>query len=167
MPNPSFNRSANSGEGTYDFRAGVRFSQFLGNRSARAEDRAAQASRQQAAEAVGNLEQIVLFDVRIAVNRVESARRLIAASEATKLFQEQTLAAEQERFAVGAGTGLQVAQAQRDLLVSQIAEIRSIVNYRIARTELYRAEGSLLERRGVQFAAAEGGAKTDSGILPE
>ena len=44
---------------------------------------------------------------------------------------------------------------KRDLLVSQIAEITSIVNYRIARTQLYRAEGSLLALRGIQFGAAE------------
>ncbi len=143
------------GEGTYDISAGVRLSQFLGNRAARARDLAARASRRQAAEAVRNLEQIVRFDVRLAANSVESARRQIAASEATRLFQEQSLAAEQERFAVGAGTALLVAQAQRDLLASQIAEIRSIVNYRIARTELYRAEGSLLERRGIRLATAD------------
>lgn len=143
------------GAGTYDFEAGIRFSQFIGNRSARARDREARASRQQAAEAVRNLEQLVRFDVRLAANRVESARRQITASEATRLFQEESLKAEQERFAVGAGTALLVAQAQRDLLVSQIAEITSIVNYRIARTQLYRAEGSLLALRGIQFAAAE------------
>jgi outer membrane protein TolC len=143
------------GSGTYDFEAGIRFSQFIGNRSAKARDREARASRQQAAEAVRNLEQLVRFDVRLAANRVESARRQIAASEATRLFQEESLEAEQERFAVGAGTALLVAQAQRDLLVSQIAEITSIVNYRIARAQLYRAEGSLLALRGIQLAAAE------------
>jgi outer membrane protein TolC len=45
-----------------------------------------------------------------------------------------------------------VAQAQRDLLVSQIAEVEAIVNYRIALVRLYLAEGSLLERRGIRFA---------------
>jgi len=143
------------GGDTYDVEAGLRFTRLIGNRTARARDLAARASRQEAAEAVRNLEQLVRFDVRLAANRVESARRQIGASEATRIFQEQSLEAEQERFAVGAGTSLLVAQAQRDLLAIQIAEIRSIVNYRIARTELYRAEGSLLERRGVQLTAVE------------
>ncbi len=57
--------------------------------------------------------------------------------------------AEKERFDVGASTALDVALAQRDFLRSQINEIESIVNYRIALVKLYLAEGSLLDRRGI------------------
>ena len=151
-----FDAVGNLGDGTYDLSAGIRLSAFLGNRAARAQDLAARATRQQAAEAVKNLERIVGYDVRLALVRLESARRQIAASEATRIYQEETLTAESERFSVGAGTALLVAQAQRDLLVSQIAEIRSVVNYRIARMELYRAEGSLLDRRGITISGAGG-----------
>ena len=49
----------------------------------------------------------------------------------------------------GATTALLVAQAQRDLLQSQIAEVRAMVNHRQALIDLYRLEGSLLLRRGV------------------
>jgi outer membrane protein TolC len=47
-----------------------------------------------------------------------------------------------------------VAQAQRDLLETRIAESQAIVDYRIALVGLYRAEGSLLDRRGVAIVAA-------------
>jgi outer membrane protein TolC len=67
------------------------------------------------------------------------------------MLQEQTLEAEQERFSIGSTTSLLVAQAQRDLLVSQLAEIEAIVAYRVALVSLYLAEGSLLERRGIQL----------------
>jgi outer membrane protein TolC len=137
---------------TYDLAAGVRLSHLLGNRSAEARDLAAHASRAQAAAAVANLRDLVRLDVRLAANEVERTRREISASAATRRFQEETSNAEQERFAVGASTALLVAQAQRDLLASQIAEIESIVNHRIALTKLYLAEGSLLERRGVQLS---------------
>lgn len=140
------------GGSTYDFSAGIRFSHLLGNRSAQARDLGARASRRQAVEAVANLSELVRLDVRLAANDVERTGREIEASAATRRFQEQTLSAEQERFAVGASTSLLVAQAQRDLLVSQIAEVESIVNHRIALTNLYLAEGSLLERRGVTLA---------------
>ena len=69
----------------------------------------------------------------------------------TRALQEQTLQAEQERFSVGASTSLLVAQAQRDLLVVQLAEIEAIVDYRIALVSLYLAEGTLLQRRGIQL----------------
>lgn len=141
----------------YDFRAGVRLSHFLGNRTAEAQDLAARASQRQAAEAVDNLRQIVQVDVRLAVNEVERSRQQISATKVTRTHREETLKAEKERFDVGASTALQVAQAQRDLLISSIAEVKAIVNYRVALVRLYLAEGSLLERRGVRIPAGETG----------
>lgn len=134
---------------TYDLRAGVRLSQYIGNRAAKAQDIAARASRRQAADAVGNLQQMVQVDVRLAFNEVERARQQIFASRATRALREETLSAEKERFDVGVSTSLLVAQAQRDLLVSSIDEVRAIINYRTALVRLYLAEGSLLDRRGV------------------
>lgn len=136
---------------SYDFAAGISFSHFIGNREARAKDLAARASSEQAEAAVANLRSLVELDVRLALNEIDRARQQIEAGGITRKLQEQTLAAEQERFAVGDSTSLLVAQAQRDLLVSQLDEIRSIVEYRIALINLYRAEGSLLERRGIRL----------------
>lgn len=137
-----------SGE-TYDVTAGVRLSQALGNRTATARDEQARANRRQSAEAVANLEQFVRFEVRLAANEVERARRLIAATATTRALQEETVAAEQARFEVGASTAILVAQAQRDLLASQIDEVEALVTYRDALIRLYLAEGSLLGRRGI------------------
>ena len=142
-------------EDTNDYLVGMRLSHFLGNRAAQARDLAARATRRQAAAALANLQQIVRLDVRLAINEVERSRQQIAASKATRMFEEQTLQAEIERFDVGSSTALLVSQAQRDLLASRIAEVRAIVNYRIALLRLYLAEGSLLERRGVRIAASE------------
>ncbi len=134
---------------TYDVSAGIRLSHALGNRAAMALDEQARATFLQAREAVRNLGQIVRLEVSLAVNEVERARQQISASEATRRLEEQTARAEEERFDVGSSTALLVAQAQRDLLASQIAEVRAIIEYRIALVELYLAEGSLLQRRGV------------------
>jgi outer membrane protein len=134
---------------TYDLRAGVRLSHYIGNRAAEARDLAARASRRQAADAVDNLQQMVQVDVRLAFNEVERARQQIFASRATRALREETLNAEKERFDVGVSTSLLVAQAQRDLLASSIEEVRAIISYRTALVRLYLAEGSLLDRRGV------------------
>lgn len=134
---------------TFDFTTGLEFTYPLGNRTAEGLDRAARLSRRQAAAAVQNLEQLVRQDVHIAAVEVERAREQIAASAATRMLREEALRAEEERFRVGDSTSLLVAQAQRDLLESQIAEVDVIVAYRIALIELYRAEGSLLGRRGL------------------
>lgn len=138
---------------TYDLSVGLSLSQSLGNRSAKARNQAAQFSQQQAEQAVASLRQLVSLDVHLAANELERTRQQIAASAVTRALQEQTLAAEQERFEAGSSTSLLVSQAQRDLLISQIAEVRAIFNYRIARVNLFLAEGSLLERRGIELGS--------------
>lgn len=149
---------ANLDEDTYEVLAGIEFRQALGTRVARARDAAARATFEQRQAAVANLAHLVELDVRLAVNEVERAREQIAAGAVTRALQEQTLQAEQERFDVGASTSLLVAQAQRDLLAAQIAEIEAIVTYRIALVNLYRAEGSLLQRRAIRVGAPPGAA---------
>ncbi len=139
-------------EETYDVAAGVRFSHLLGNRAAEARNLQARTERRQAARSILNLQQLVRLDVRLAANEVQRARQQISASAATRSLQEAVLQAERERFDVGTSTALLVAQAQRDLLESQIAEVEAIVNYRIALVNLYLAEGSLLQRRGITIA---------------
>lgn len=134
---------------TYDYTAGVSLRGLIGNRVAKAGDYATRISYQQTVDAVANLRQIIELEVRLAVNEVERTWQQISASKATRLLEEEKLKAEKERFEVGAGTSLLVAQAQRDLLISRIAEVRAVIKYRIALVKLYLAEGSLLERRGV------------------
>jgi outer membrane protein TolC len=143
----------NMDEDTFDATVGVRFSQSLGRLTARGEQRAAIVTRQQGAAAVANLEQLVAADVRLAINEVERARQQIAASTTTRILQSRTAQAERERFEAGVGTSLLVAQAQRDLLQAEIAEVAAVVEYRLALIGLYVAEGSLLERRGITIDA--------------
>jgi outer membrane protein len=104
---------------------------------------------------VRNLEELIALDVRLAVNEVERIRQQITATRITRELQEKSMHAEKERFDVGASTALLVAQAQRDHLVSLIAEVEAVINYRIALVRLYLAEGSLLDRRGIRFDVEE------------
>lgn len=133
----------------YDVVAGIRFNQFIGETAAKGRDLAARATREQSAEALLNHEQIVRLDVRLALNELERSRQQIAASSAIREHLEATVQGEVERLEVGSTTALQVAQARRDLLAAQIEEVVTRINYRIALINLYLAEGSLLERRGI------------------
>jgi outer membrane protein TolC len=137
----------------YDAVAGLKLSHYLDNLSAEGRHTVALASARQAGAALDNLEQQVELDVRLALNQVERARRQIFATRLTRELQEKAVFAEMERFDVGKSTSLLVAQAQRDLLASQINEVQAIVYYRISLVRLYLAEGSLLQRRGVSVAA--------------
>lgn len=141
----------------YDFSAGVSFSHFLGDRAGRARDLAARATRQQAAASIDNLRQLIALDVRIAATEVERARQQIAATAATRNLREEALRAEEERFRVGTSTSLLVAQAQRDLVASQIDEVEAITGYRIALIDFYLAQGTLLQHRGIHLDAGHSG----------
>ncbi len=148
----SFGRAFQDLDGdSFDVAAGLELSASLGNRSARGLDRAAATGRRQAAEAVRNLEQLVEVDVRTAAAEVERARQQIAASSVTRTLREEALRAENERFRVGSSTTLLVAQAQRDLLESQIAEVEARTAYRLALIDLHLAEGTLTQRRGLDL----------------
>jgi len=125
------------------------------NRDARARHQRAELSRQQAAEALANLEQLVQVDVRAACIEVRRTREQVTATAATRTFQEENLRAETEKFRVGKSTTLLVAQVQRDLLSAQIAEIEAVVNHMIAVVDLYRLDGSLLIRCGIQAPGDE------------
>lgn len=139
------------GQDNYDLLGGIRLSSYLNNRAAKAEHLAARASREQAEAALTNLANLIKLDVLLAANELARTREQIAASAVTRSFEELTLKAEQERFFVGNVTSLLVAQAQRDLLVSQLNEIEAVIDYRIALVNLFLAEGSLLERRGIRL----------------
>ncbi len=112
-------------------------------------------SREQAQKALDNLSQLVEVDVRTAYIEVNRTKQQIAASSVTRRFDEEKLRTETEKLRVGKSTSFLVAQAQRDLLISRIAEVRALANYLKALIDLYRQDGSLLERRGISAPGRE------------
>jgi outer membrane protein TolC len=139
----------------YDALAGVRFNYPVFNRDAKAIHRRALLTREQAQKALENLSQLVEVDVRTAHIAVNRTKQQIAASSVTRMFDEEKLRTESEKLRVGKSTSFLVAQAQRDLLVSRIAEVRALANYLKALIDLYRQDGSLLERRGISAPGRE------------
>jgi outer membrane protein TolC len=148
----------NVGQEPYDALAGLSFEYPLGNRDAEAKYRRARLSREQADEALANLTQLVEVDVRTAFIEVQRARQQIFATAATTKAQEETVKAEQEKFKVGKSTSLLLTTAERNLLASRIEEVRAMVAYLKALSNLYLMDGSLLVRRGI---SAPGGAPAE------
>ena len=114
---------------SYDVEAGLIFEFPLSNRAAKARHSRAVISKQQSIKALENLIQLAQVDVRTAYVEVDRTHEQITATAATREFQEEKLRVETEKFRVGKSTSLLVAQAQRDLVVSQIGEILAIANY--------------------------------------
>jgi outer membrane protein len=141
--------------GYYDFSAGLAVQYPFRNREAEARHRRSTLRRDQALESLANFAQLVELDVRTAYIEIDRAKEQIAASRATLELQQEKLRIETEKLRVGRSTAFLVSQAQRDLLSSQIAEVQAVANYLKALVELYRLEGSLLERRGISAPGRE------------
>jgi outer membrane protein TolC len=140
---------------SYDALAGVSLEDPILNRDARAKHQRALLTRDQLREAVENFKLTIQVDVRSAYVEAQRAREQVTATAATRKLQEEKLRAETEKFRVGKSTSLLVAQAQRDLVASQIDEVLAVTTFLKALVDLYRLEGSLLVRRGVQAPGAE------------
>jgi len=139
----------------YDFTTGLDFELPVHNRAKTALDRRARASYQQDLQSIENLKQLISLDVRNGLLEVERSLQQIVASSSRRVLQEEVSRAETVRFEVGTATALDVARVQRDLLESRINEVEAIVNYRLALTDLYLLDGTLLLRRGIQGPGAE------------
>ncbi len=139
-------------DGMYDATVGVQLAYPLGDRDAKAQHRRALLSRIQAGEALTNLEQLVESDVRSAYIEVNRVREQISATAATRRLQEETARAETEKFRVGKSTAILVAAAERDLLQSRISEVQAVIDYRKALADLFRLDGSLLDRYGIEIS---------------
>jgi outer membrane protein len=141
--------------GSYDAVLGLAGELAPINRAARASHTRAVLSHEQAREAIANLSQLIETDVRSAFLEVARSQEQVSATAATLRLQEEKARSEAEKFRLGKSTSLLVAQAQRDLLASQIAQVQAVTNYLKAFVEIYRQEGSLLDRRGIAAPGAE------------
>jgi len=133
----------------WDASLGLKFQYNLGNRAELAQHRRTTLNQLQVEQSLRNMEQTVQVDVRSAHVKVQVAAEKIRATEATRKLREESSRIEAEKFRVGRSTEILVAQAWRDLVTAEIAEISAVIAYRKALVDLYRLEGSLLERRGV------------------
>jgi outer membrane protein TolC len=100
------------------------------NRTAKAQNAQARLAREQALVSLQRLEMNVVSEVRTAARAVETNRKRVESSRAARTLQEQRLDAEEKKFAAGMSTNFFVTQAQRDLAVAEVAEVRALADYR-------------------------------------
>jgi outer membrane protein TolC len=107
----------------------------------------------------------VRVDVQNALIGLQQSRARYQASEKSRILQEQTLDAEQKKYALGASTIFFVIQAQRDLAQAQAAEVAALSQYNRARVQLLRATGQILDTFDVSIEEAMKG-KVDRAADP-
>ncbi len=112
-----------------------------------------------------NMNQVTV-DVQNAVIGLQQARvRYDSATKAREL-QEQTLAADQRRNALGAATVFQVIQDQRDLASAQSTEVQAMANYTHASISFDQALGTTLDVNHISLDEAMRGRIARDSVLP-
>jgi outer membrane protein TolC len=125
----------------------------IGNRTARYRVGQREIELRRARTNLRRTEQDVILEVRQSARGLRSAIEALQATERRRVAQEETLRAERERLRLGDSTPFQVLEFEEDLAEAERQEILSLQTYMIAIAALERAQGTLLETRGISFAA--------------
>jgi outer membrane protein TolC len=141
-----------------EYQAQVTLNIPLRNRPAQADVARALLVQQQDQARLLQLQNTVAVDVQNAQIALRQARTAVEAAVKTRVLQEQTLAAEQTRFQLGASTIFLVVQAQRDLSTAASAEVRAQVNLMEATAAFERAMGRTLEANRIEISDAKSSA---------
>jgi len=137
-----------------DYAIGFQLSIPLRNRSAQADMVLDQLSlRQQELRRQALLNQ-VRVDVRNALIALQQARAAYEAAVKARVLQEQTLEAEQKKYALGASTIFFVIQAQRDLAQARSTEVAAASQYMKAKVQLDAATGRTIEAHNISIEEA-------------
>ena len=96
-------------------------------------------------------------NVQNALTAVLQARARYQAAVKERQLQEQTLDAENKKYALGASTAFQVVQTQRDFAQSQASEVAALAAYSRARVQLDLTTAQILDRYKVEVAEALSG----------
>ena len=139
---------------------GVNFSYPLFNRQADATAARSKISREQAQTSLRRLEMQVASEVRSAGRAVETNYKRVESTRAARVLAEQRLDAEQKKFAAGMSTNFAVTQAQRDLALAMVLELRAVADYRKSVVNFDRVQ---VAGGGVSFAASSRQAITTAG----
>ena len=91
----------------------------------------------------------MIVNVRSAVRDLQSSIDRVKAAQRARIASEETLRAEEERLRLGDSTPHNVLEFQDDLLQAEASEISALQSYRTSIAALERAQGTLLESRGI------------------
>jgi outer membrane protein len=141
-----------------DYNIGFQLNIPLRNRAAQADMLLDQLTVRQREISIQQLENQVRVDVQNALIALQQSRATYLAANKTRVFREQTLDAEQKKYALGASTIFNVILVQRDLAQAQSAEVNALSAYSRARVQIDTATGQTLNNNNISVSEAFRGA---------
>lgn len=150
-----------------DYSVGFQLNIPIRNRSAQADMILDQLSLRQSELNEQRLLNSLRVDVQNAVIGLTQARARYDTAVKERVLQEQTLDAEQKKYALGASTVFFVIRYQRDLAQAQSNEVTSLSVYQKARTQLEQVTAQTLAVANVDLSEAMSGqVKREPDALP-
>lgn len=137
------------------WRVGLRFEVPLPNRAGRGNYRAALSECRRAELRMRALGEKITREIADALANLHTNAQRIAAAREARGLAERVLRDEEVSFSLGRSTSLDVLGAQTALASAERDEVRARADYAIALAALFRAEGNLLERKGIAFIGRE------------
>lgn len=150
-----------------NYSGGVSLNITLRNRAAQADYTTSQLELRQNELNLRKAVNQVRVDVENGVIGLQQARARYTAAAKARELQQQTLAADQEKYRLGASTSYQVVQDQRDLASAVSTEVQALANYTHARVAFDQAMGTTLEANHVSVDEAMNGKISRPSTLPQ
>ncbi len=138
-----------SADGAKQWNAGAILTFPLGNREGRGGVTKGELELRKARTQVRRLEQQIITEVRKAVRDLKSAQQGIEAAERRRLSAAEQQRAESIRLEHGESTPFDVLQREEDLVEAESQKIEALEVYHNSVAALDRAQGSILEDRGI------------------
>ena len=140
-----------------NFSAGVTISLPFGNRTARANLAGARIQEERLAARTREQEQIVMVEVRNAVQTVETARQRVLTARRARENAEIQLAGERKLYEAGRSTTFLLFQRENTLTNARNAEIRAETDYNKAVADLQRATATTLRSNNIEISSPVAG----------
>jgi outer membrane protein TolC len=144
------------GNDYHNWSVGVTLSYPLGRSSAEAGLARARVSRSQSELQMQNTEMSVAYQVREIARQLNTNRKRVDATRASRELAEKKLEAEQKKFAAGMSTNFQVIQAQRDLASARNSELQALLDYNRSQVDFETVQQAPLGGGSSGLATASG-----------
>ena len=149
-----------------DYGVGITFQIPIRNRSAQADQIRSELEFRQAQMLLQQLQNTVVIQVRNAQYALQQNRARVEAAQKARDLAQESLDAEQKKYALGASTNTLVLQAQRDLTQAEVNVVQAMAAYEKSRVELDRVTGLTLAHNNISFADSETGVVTQMPAVP-
>jgi len=136
-----------------NFSIGATISFPFRNRTAKANLAGARIQQEQLAAQTRAQEEVVVVDVRNAVQAVESARQRVVATRTARENAEIQLEGERKLYEAGRSTTFLLFQRENTLTSAQNAEIRSLTDYKKAVADLQRATATTFRENNIDVVS--------------